>query len=252
MRSEWHSHYLLLFFVSILIVSCSRGSPGDISGELTSLQERASQFTGLQIAGRLSLIPEFEHFAKKYWDTDEALVAQLWLLEQAAHQFDTAQYKPTARLGGKRRARLKVRRVDKLMRPIVQDYVDSPLLAEVTGLRGVFTLEQRQLYFSILIEDSPHLEVQAACLFALAEMEERSGTQEGVERAQDFLRRLIAEYSDVPWENRTYGDLATARLGSPKIGEPAMEITGVTWDDTPMKLSDFRGKVVVLDFWGDW
>lgn len=252
MRYKRNSHYLLLLFFSILIVSCSQGPPGDTSGELAVLEKRAAEYTGWQIAGRLSLIPEFEHFAKKYWGTDEALVAQLWLLEQSAHQFDTAQYKPTARLGGKRRAQLKARRVDKLMRPIVRDYIDSPLLAEVTGLRGIFTFEQRQLYLSTLIEDSPHREVQAACLFALAEMEERSGTQEGVERAQDLLRRLIVEYPDVPWENRTYGDLAAARLGSPKIGEPAMEITGVTWDDTPLKLSDFKGNVVVLDFWGDW
>lgn len=36
------------------------------------------------------------------------------------------------------------------------------------------------------------------------------------------------------------------------IGEPAPEIEGEDVDGQPMKLSDHRGKVVMLDFWGDW
>jgi thiol-disulfide isomerase/thioredoxin len=36
------------------------------------------------------------------------------------------------------------------------------------------------------------------------------------------------------------------------IGKTAPEITGEDLNGRPMKLSDFRGKVVVLDFWGDW
>jgi hypothetical protein len=36
------------------------------------------------------------------------------------------------------------------------------------------------------------------------------------------------------------------------IGKPAPEITGEDIDGKPLKLSDYRGKVVVLDFWGNW
>ncbi|MBM3877572.1 MAG: hypothetical protein FJ386_12790 [Verrucomicrobia bacterium] len=36
------------------------------------------------------------------------------------------------------------------------------------------------------------------------------------------------------------------------IGREAMEIEGADVDGKKMKLSDFRGRVVVLDFWGDW
>jgi hypothetical protein len=35
-------------------------------------------------------------------------------------------------------------------------------------------------------------------------------------------------------------------------GRPAPEIMGEDIDGRPMKLSDFRGKVVLLDFWGHW
>ncbi|NML21629.1 AhpC/TSA family protein [Pseudoflavitalea sp. G-6-1-2] len=37
-----------------------------------------------------------------------------------------------------------------------------------------------------------------------------------------------------------------------KPGLPAPEITGFTQDGKPIKLSDFRGKIVLLDFWASW
>lgn len=36
------------------------------------------------------------------------------------------------------------------------------------------------------------------------------------------------------------------------IGKPAPEIIGANVDGEEMRLSDFLGKVVVIDFWGDW
>ncbi len=36
------------------------------------------------------------------------------------------------------------------------------------------------------------------------------------------------------------------------IGDVAPDIFGVDIDGVPFKLSDYRGKVVVIDFWGDW
>lgn len=38
----------------------------------------------------------------------------------------------------------------------------------------------------------------------------------------------------------------------PKVGEQAPEIIGEDVDGKEFKLSDYRGKVVVLDFWGFW
>lgn len=37
-----------------------------------------------------------------------------------------------------------------------------------------------------------------------------------------------------------------------EIGDSAHEITGEDLDGVQFSLSDYRGKVVVLDFWGDW
>ena len=37
-----------------------------------------------------------------------------------------------------------------------------------------------------------------------------------------------------------------------KIGNRAPEISGEDIEGVAFKLSDYRGKVVGLDFWGDW
>ena len=41
-------------------------------------------------------------------------------------------------------------------------------------------------------------------------------------------------------------------VAGPLIGRPAPEIDGTDVEGKPFKLSDYRGKVVALDFWGFW
>ncbi|MCA8952842.1 MAG: hypothetical protein KDE27_25255 [Planctomycetes bacterium] len=38
----------------------------------------------------------------------------------------------------------------------------------------------------------------------------------------------------------------------PAVGGTAPDIVGVDLDGVSFKLSDYKGKVVFLDFWGDW
>ena len=37
-----------------------------------------------------------------------------------------------------------------------------------------------------------------------------------------------------------------------RVGRQAPEIAGVDEEGRPLRLSDYRGKVVVLDFWATW
>lgn len=45
---------------------------------------------------------------------------------------------------------------------------------------------------------------------------------------------------------------APTRPPAPAVGAMAPDIVGVDLDGAEFKLSDYRGKVVMLDFWGDW
>jgi AhpC/TSA family len=46
--------------------------------------------------------------------------------------------------------------------------------------------------------------------------------------------------------------LACSSRPDTSVGARAPEIAGRDLDGAPFKLSEYRGKVVLLDFWGDW
>jgi hypothetical protein len=46
--------------------------------------------------------------------------------------------------------------------------------------------------------------------------------------------------------------IAGAADSAPAVGKDAPEIKGLDLDGKSFKLSDYKGKVVLLDFWGNW
>jgi len=77
---------------------------------------------------------------------------------------------------------------------------------------------------------------------------------------EEIYERTVKEFSDVvvdPGTKRatTLGKQAAAALFAMRnlsVGSTTPEIEGVDMDEVAFKLSDYRGKVVLLDFWGNW
>lgn len=71
-----------------------------------------------------------------------------------------------------------------------------------------------------------------------------------------LLERLESEYDKEPLIGElTYGEFARNAIFEIRHlapGKPAPEIEGKDTDGKPMKLSDYKGKVVLLSFWGTW
>ncbi len=70
-----------------------------------------------------------------------------------------------------------------------------------------------------------------------------------------MLASVVKDYADIPAGRRTLGQMAEGdlfELQHLQIGMTAPDIEGADVDDQTFKLSDYIGKVVVLDFWGDW
>jgi hypothetical protein len=74
-------------------------------------------------------------------------------------------------------------------------------------------------------------------------------------QAEQLLEQLAKEYAGAEFQGRKFADVAKAELFEIRhltIGKQAPEIDAEDLDGKKLKLSDFRGKVVLLDFWGNW
>ena len=101
-----------------------------------------------------------------------------------------------------------------------------------------------------VIEANKHDAVRAQAMFTLAKLlllaDDEAARQEGSE----LFDRLVAELGDTP-----HGRLAAEELFEIKhlgIGCESPDFEASTIDGHEFKLSDYRGKVVLLDFYGFW
>ena len=92
--------------------------------------------------------------------------------------------------------------------------------------------------------------IQAKALSALIEPLSRSGLADAPARRKALLERLAKDYGET-----VEGQRAKATLNGEvvlTIGNVAPDFTTKDAEGVEFKLSDYRGKVVVLDFWGFW
>jgi hypothetical protein len=74
--------------------------------------------------------------------------------------------------------------------------------------------------------------------------------------SEEVLQRAADQFGDVKLPSRgTVGERARAELFELRFlarGKPAPEIEGEDQESKKLRLSDYKGKVVLLDFWGNW
>ena len=71
-----------------------------------------------------------------------------------------------------------------------------------------------------------------------------------------LLGEVAEQYTDIPYFGKiTLASRAQGALfeqNNLRLGMTAPDIEAEDIDGVTFKLSDYRGKVVVIDFWGDW
>ena len=108
-----------------------------------------------------------------------------------------------------------------------------------------------------LLDTSPRKEVQAGALFQLASLGMRpdSGPDRQNE-ARAMFERLGKDYAGIHspqgHEFKALAERCIFELDNLQVGKVAPVFESVDENGVKFKLSDYRGKVVVLDFWGFW
>lgn len=129
----------------------------------------------------------------------------------------------------------------------------GPVLEMVPHLASYLGDERCTKFLDQVLATSQPPELQAKALFAQAVI----ALQE-TRYLDDAARALAAR--NLEDAKKLTKDPALARAiaattTEPRglaVGQVIPEIAGIDLDGVPFRLSDYRGKVVVLDFWGDW
>jgi peroxiredoxin len=147
-----------------------------------------------------------------------------------------------------------------------EDYVDEkwfwaflPSIALETSFYDVKPFLRRCL------EKSPHREIRGQACFHLADQTlrmQRALNERGqplpeheLQQMMALFERCIQEFGDLPTADTTIAKAAERSLFEIRnlaVGKPAPKTVGQDLDGKDLDLADFRGRVVMLTFWGDW
>jgi hypothetical protein len=168
-----------------------------------------------------------------------------------------------------------------------RDHVRSDKLGPLCERVSYGFCKEYETFLRAVLEENPHREVRARACLALArfltlrsqrldlingqptlagEFEDLFGREylAGLRRqdrvkadgeAEALFERAARDYGDVKLSGGTVGEAAEAGLFECRhlaVGKEAPEIEGEDQDGRRFRLSDYRGKVVLIDFWSEY
>jgi hypothetical protein len=150
-------------------------------------------------------------------------------------------------------------------------HVANPKVTRLLPSLARTTTPEAREFLKAVLEKNPDKSAKGQACLALAQ-----AIAAGIENADDkkadeleaqamaYYERIVKEFGDVNIApagakvERLLGTMAKNEMAGVKNlkllkpGKPAPEIEGEDVDGAKFKLSDYRGKVVMLDFWGHW
>ncbi|GDY02991.1 hypothetical protein LBMAG49_23200 [Planctomycetota bacterium] len=180
--------------------------------------------------------------------------------------------------------------IAEILNTLLQDHINDELLGDACrAISGANDTTLAENFVSKVKDQSPHHAVKGNACYTLAKMylqraELAQKLQAGDDaqlktrlqkmhgdawldamsscditamhkKGEDLLEAVESNYGDVKTRTGTLADAAKHDLFEIRnltIGKHAPEIVGQDLDGKTFQLSDYRGKVVFLDFWGFW
>lgn len=197
-------------------------------------------------------IPKFKAYAEAHAKTPDAMPALIWLATHAA--MGTTNY-----IDGKPQIDPAV---SWAMVRLTDDHAaDAALKDHLSGLEGVWYYVSREAvvpFYERVLRDNKDAQVQTVAKYHLAltlygdsfGMDPDPKQAEHTKRAYQLFKDVVAAKGE-----SEIGPIAAAHIFEIEhlqVGMKAPPIEGTDADGKPVRLADFAGKVVVLDFWGFW
>jgi hypothetical protein len=143
---------------------------------------------------------------------------------------------------------------------LVEKYPDNPAIERLCMTLARTPSPDAQATLKQIMEKSSKANVKASAAYALGQAIASKLDQLGDKPAEADKAAAEAEkYLEIAIENfgkdnpqAKNAEMELKGLRTLRIGKEAPEITAPDLDGKDFKLSDYRGKVVLLDFWGNW
>ena len=181
------------------------------------------------------LAPKFLALAKEHADDPVAMQALVWVVSNA-------------RLGTAAGEAIEL---------LIKNHVEDKAMVAVCQRLMRNTSPQAGKLLEQVLEKSPHREAKGQACFGLMMQSKYAARANPAKEAdvKKFAEQVINDFADLKHYRGTIGEAAKRELYEIEklgIGKPAPEIAGEDIAGEQFKLSDYRGKVVVIDFWGNW
>ncbi len=138
-------------------------------------------------------------------------------------------------------------------------HADHPKVADAAPMLQYSGGPKAVALLRAIIEKNPSRDAQGiACLTLARRLASDSpgvDPKRAAAESEALFERVVKDYADVKTGTRSIAEQAKSELFEARnlsVGKPAPDIVGKDLADKPLKLSDYRGKIVMLDFWGDW
>ena len=193
-------------------------------------------------------VPRFEALAERSKGTDTELSCLLWVF-QFGGEGVFAILPPSGEVKQPQKQTADM----KAAAAIMERHASSPKLGDFApglmyrgGLPGNGDIARE--YLAKLAKDSPHKEVRASAITAQLLPAHEGGDKA---KAEPLIALLKKDYSETKiYKEQVEGILFEREFLSIGKVAPDFELSDI--DGKSFKLSDYRGKVVYLDYWGFW
>ncbi len=193
-------------------------------------------------APALTFAAKFQAYARKHAGKPDAIPALVWLIEAA--RADTAS---------DALPRIATWAVEILRRQHAASPALGPVMADLRNASDCVRCDDLVLFYERVRKKNPDPEVQAAATFNEAYalwIAGSGGRAADKQRADELFRTVMKDYPDSPLAEEAAGFLK--QMEHLDVGLKAPEIVGLDPSDKEIRLSQYKGRVVALVFWGFW
>ncbi len=158
---------------------------------------------------------------------------------------------------------------DKALAILQKDFVKVPEVKRVLRVLASSGDESAEQFVRDVLEKNPNRVTQARAAQALLDVAEDRADQAKrikedkelrakleLNRGKEFVDKLLAKGEKAHAEQRELDRLIKKKYADIvpdlSVGQKAPDVVGHDLDGKPVKLSDYKGKVVVLDVWATW